>query len=67
MGRRRSAPIGARVELSVKLPAGKYRLQRSRATWLERETADGGQASGSARVTVSLKPCEAAAFTWTRE
>ena len=57
----------ARVELSVKLPAGNYKLQRSHATWLERETADGGQASGSASVTVSLKPCEAAAFTWTRQ
>jgi hypothetical protein len=29
--------------------------------------ADGGQASGAASVTVSLKPCDAAAFTWTRE
>jgi hypothetical protein len=57
----------AKVELSIKLPTGNYKLQRSFATWLERKTEDGEKATGAAKVTVTLKPCEAASFTWTRE
>jgi hypothetical protein len=58
----------ARFTLTVQLPAGSYALQRSDAAWNVRKTTEvPGTAEGKATVTVTLAPCQAAAFTWTRK
>lgn len=57
----------ADVTVSTKLPAGNYKLVRSRATWNVREETPAGDAKGTAKASVSLKPCEAVALTYTRQ
>lgn len=57
----------ARVTLRVKLPPGRYTLQRSEANWNTRNVIEvPGTAQGTAKVTLNLAPCQAAALTWTR-
>ncbi|HEX4123708.1 MAG TPA: hypothetical protein VHY37_03215, partial [Tepidisphaeraceae bacterium] len=58
----------ANVTLTVKLPPGNFKLERSKAAWNVREVAPvDGVASGTAKATAALGPCQAMAFTWTRQ
>lgn len=57
----------AEITVSTKLPAGNYKLTQSRAAWNLREETPGLDAKDTAKATVTLKPCEAVALTYTRQ
>jgi len=58
----------AKVNLQVKLPPGRYTLQRSEADWNTRTVVTvPGVAQGSTKVALTLAPCQAVALTWTRQ
>ena len=62
-----SAP-SSQFSLKITLPPGRYCLQRSLADWQKRDVANlPGMAEGTATAEVTLLPCRAAAFTWTRQ
>ena len=57
----------AKVNLQVKLPPGRYTLQRSEADWDTRKVnAVSGVVQGTTKVAMNLAPCQAIALTWTR-
>jgi hypothetical protein len=58
----------ANVRVSVHLPPGNFALQRSDAAWNVRNVSNvDGAFSGDAKVSAALGPCQAVAFTWTRQ
>lgn len=58
----------AKFSLRVTLPPGRYALQRSDTDWQTHRTQYiPGTAQGTAQADVTLAPCQAAAFTWTRQ
>jgi hypothetical protein len=57
----------ASFTLDVQLPPGRYRLTRSDCAWNSRRVEESAApAEGEATVSLTLRPCTAAAFTWTR-
>jgi len=57
----------ARVNVSVQLPPGQWRLIQNRASWNKRATLPTPQTFGNtARVPVELNPFEAVALTWAK-
>ena len=66
-GPARARAAQAEFALRVKLPPGRYTLQRSDADWQTRRVQDvPGTAQGTAQAAATLAPCQAVAFTWTR-
>ena len=66
-GTEKSAAV-ATFNVSVKLPAGSYRLVRSDADWTDRKVGDAGEPiQGTAAAAANLKPSSAAALTWVRQ
>lgn len=58
----------ATFNVSVKLPAGWYRLVRRDADWTDRKVGDAGErVQGTVVAGVTLKPCSAVALTWVRQ
>lgn len=58
----------ADVAVTVTLPAGTYRLERSEATWGTSAVVPvAGTVTKSAKVSLTLAPCQAAALTWVRQ
>ena len=58
----------ATVTVNVALPAGAYRLERSNANWnTNTVTPIDGTVKATAKVTLTLAPCQAVALTWTRQ
>jgi len=58
----------AELTLKIKLPPGRYSLQRSEANWKTREVAAiAGNAQGTVELAATLMPCSALALTWTRQ
>jgi len=65
-GRQKSSQ--ARVKVSVKLPPGRYRLERSDSNWRDRKTTPSDDVvEGTASASLALAPCHAVALTWTRQ
>ena len=58
----------AKFTAKVKLPAGRYVLERSDSTWGERKVAPvAGEAAGEAIVEATLAPATAVAWTWRKK
>jgi len=58
----------ATFKAKVKLPAGRYELERSDSTWIDRKVAPiPGEAAGEATVEATLTPATAVAWTWRRK
>ena len=58
----------ATLKIRVALPPGRYGLERSDVSWNSRKvTALPGSAQKSAAVSAVLAPCQAVAWTWTRQ
>ena len=58
----------AKFTAKVKLPAGRYELERSDSTWGERKVAPvAGEAAGEAIVEATLAPATAVAWTWRKK
>lgn len=67
-GPARTRATQAKFSLRVTLPPGRYTLQRSDADWQTRRVQNiPGTAQGTATADATLTPCQAVAFTWTRQ
>ena len=58
----------ARLTVRVTLPPGRYALERSEVTWnAQKASPVPGTAQKAATVSAALSPCQAVAWTWTRQ
>ena len=65
-GRQKSSR--ASVKVNVKLPPGRYKLERSDSNWRDRKTTPSDDVvEGTASASLELAPCHAVALTWTRQ